>query len=929
MIVEAPTAAERPAEPPTERRPGSGSPTVFWRWGKLVLTATLAVLYLVTLSRGLTFSDGPEIATAIHSLGVMHPTGYPLFTMVVHGFSRLLILPLEPYYKVELFNALCGLGAALLTASATRQLATEIRQQTHGRQRAVEIGALVAGFMLGVSHLLWRYLRIPEVYPFHLLLVSVAGWSFMRFEYSGRDRYVMLAALAMGCGLAHHVTMVYMLPAALVYLWVRKPVMFLSWLARPIRFVARLFGSTLWAKRRLDSPWLLLVACLLGALPLLSYAYFLWANAHTTGVSWGGVDDWDKLYNHMTGAQYRRFYGSGDWSAWWHRIQRIPVIFDEQYLPVGTAMLVAGIPVVVRRRWRIGVFLLLYITLNAGHGVFYSVGDYSVYYLPAVWACAIFLGVGCWWLLRLSRNAAPRMRRTWVRSSLGFSIAVAGGCLAGYAQLTKRLPDWLSTRGYLVLGGVMTLAGLVMAVRAFRRRRQDARRRRLPETTLPRLLLAGLMVVMVPTALVRAYRFAQASSYGSTYGEELASEIPPGSLLLVLGDGYLFSMWYQAHVEDQGVDFVTLDIGNVKTPWYQDYVRSHYPRSCDPLAPKFAKDPEAYRQRCATFGQRLALGEKSSWASLGLRAGAKGRKPMKLTVPVLRGADEQCADPTYFKDHRNVECRCWTLGKKAGSVETDCGHSHEEGGIVPLDGWEVHSHRIIEDMIGQRPVYERHVFTFWDKGKNNPRQWKGPRHQRISGHYALINRGRFNQIVHHRDVAKLDPCASETYVELPLRKTRSNHKRRRKRLAYQPNPRPTLIESSYLAKKPKSQSDDSTRSFVAGEAVYLHLGWFEKWIYDADQKGRRGAPVHHGIRVCFYDPDGQRLAVETTITNSGRDEVHWQSSAAAKPGRYRVRACSVGELGSKNAVIPEENTSCRPVILDYGFTVGPPEIVHM
>ncbi|RLB62120.1 MAG: hypothetical protein DRI90_09800 [Deltaproteobacteria bacterium] len=912
-----------PAEPAEKHCLEQIAPSAFWRWGKVALTATLLTLYWVTLSRGLTFSDGPEIATAIDGLGVMHPTGYPLFTMVVHGFSRLLILPLEPYYKVELFNALCGLGAALLTASATRQVGTEIRQQSHGGQRYVDIGALLAGFMLGFSHLLWRYLRIPEVYPFHLLLVSVAGWSFVRFEFCGRDRYVMLSALAMGCGLAHHVTMVYMLPAALVYLLIRKPVMFLSWLGRPLRFGARLVGSTLWGKRTLDSPWLLLVACLLGALPLLSYAYFLWANSHTTALSWGGIDDWDKLYNHMTGAQYRRFYGGGDWAAWWRRVLRIPVIFDEQYLPVGSAMLLAGIPVVVRRRWRISVFLLLYIALNAGHGIFYSVGDYAVYYLPALWACAIFLGIGCWWILQWTRSRPPQWRRTLIRAYVGLAIATTGGSLAGYAQLTKRVPGWLSPRGYLVLGVVMTLVGGVMLARAIRWRRQDARRRRLSAQTLPRLLLASLALVLVPTALVRAYRFAKASTYGSTYGEELATEIPPGSVLLVLGDGYLFNMWYQAHVENRGIDFVTLDIGNVKTPWYQDYIHSRYPRSCDPLAPNFAKDPAAYQQRCGTFRQRLDLDEKRSWASLGLKAGAKGRKPVVLTVPVVRGADDPCVDPTYFKEHHQNDCRCWKLGKVTGSVETDCGHSDEEGGIVPLDGWEVLSHRIIEDMIGQRPVYERHVFTFWDKGKGNPRKWKGPRHQRVSGRYTLINRGRFNQIVHYRDVAKLDPCASESYVELPLRSTRTSHKRNRKRLRYQPNPRPTLIDASYLANKPSSPSDESTRSFTAGEAVYLKLGWFEKWIYDAAAKGRRGDRVHHGIRVCFYDPDGHRLAVETTVTNSGRDELHWQSSVGSKPGRYRVRACSVGELGAKDAAVPE-NTSCTPVILDYSFTVEPP-----
>jgi len=622
----------------------------------------------------------------------------------------------------------------------------------------------------------------------------------------------------------------------------------------------------------------------------------------------------------MTGVQYRRFMGSGDWSAWWHRIQRIPVIFDDQYLPVGTALLTAGIPVVLRHHWRLGLFLLLYIAGNAFHGVYYSVGDYAVYYLPAVFACALFLGVGLWWLLRWCAERPPRPRRTLVRAYLGGAAAVTGALLMGYVHLTKRVPAWLSPRGYTAVGVVLVILGAIVLTRAIRRRRQDARRRPLGATILPRLVLASVALVVALTAGVRAHRFALEKTYGSAYGQELATEIPPGSVLLVLGDGYLFSMWYQAHVAGRGTDVVTIDIGNHRTPWYTAYLYSRFPRSCDPLAERFVADPAAYQQECGTFRKRIDKGDSRSWTTLGHKAGARGRKPVKVTQPILRGADQRCADPEFFKAHTGKECRCYKLGKETGVVETDCGHSYDEGGIVPLDGWEVVSHRIIEDQIRKRPVFERHVFTFWDKGKNNPRLWNGPRHQRPSGVYSMVNRGRYNQIVHYTTIASFDPCASETFVELPSRPTRVTAKRARQRARYLPNPRPTLIESSALSDRPRARSHESTRSFHAGDGVYLKLAWFEKWYYDAKKKGRRGDPIHHGLRVCFYDPDGRRVALKTLVTNAGDNEVLWQSSVSSKPGSYRVRACSIGELDSKDAVIPD-TAECVPTILDYGFTL--------
>jgi len=70
------------------------------RGGYLLLALVLLGCYLPTLAPGATFSDGPEIVTAIVNLGVIHPTGYPLFTMLAHAFTRLLAVELPACVKV-------------------------------------------------------------------------------------------------------------------------------------------------------------------------------------------------------------------------------------------------------------------------------------------------------------------------------------------------------------------------------------------------------------------------------------------------------------------------------------------------------------------------------------------------------------------------------------------------------------------------------------------------------------------------------------------------------------------------------------------------------------------------------------------------------------------------------------------------------------
>jgi len=276
------------------------------RWGYPLLGASLVALYARTAAPGPTFSDGPEIVTAIVTLGVIHPTGYPLFTLVAHAFVKLLPLDVQPCVKVSLLNALCAGAAAVFTAHVARSVALLVRPSPEGEKPGrpgADIAGLYAGLLLGTSPLVWDQVRIPEVYPFHLFLAAWALFSVIRFEVTRLPRFLVMAALAIGLGLAHHVTMVYMLPAALVYTLVREPSLLYGPFLWPVVKLARLFKKDFFADAKIQRAWLFPAVAVVGFLPAFFYAYLLWADKHTTGLNWGGVKDWDGLYFHMMGKQ--------------------------------------------------------------------------------------------------------------------------------------------------------------------------------------------------------------------------------------------------------------------------------------------------------------------------------------------------------------------------------------------------------------------------------------------------------------------------------------------------------------------------------------------------------------------------------------------------------------------------------------------------
>jgi hypothetical protein len=899
------------------------------RRGYPLLGVLLFLIYLPTLARGATFSDGPELVSAVRAFGVAHPTGYPIFILAGHAFAKILPDAIPYIVKIELFNALCGAAGCVFAAYAARAMARLV-QKPDEDPRDADIAGLGAAFLLGLSTMLWGQLHIPEVYALHFFLCTWAGYYWVRFEQTRREVYVLAAALPMGMGLAHHVTMVYMLPAAFVYLLVRKPVFLVAWITTPVQRIIRLFKPSFREGKDLAPWWGFLAANVIGFLPLLSYSYLMWSSKHSAGIPWGDTVNWDNTYAHFTGKQYQGFMHKLDLMAHLQRIKVIPDIFDQQFLPVGTVLFIPGLFIALRRATRLAIFFLVFLLFNAAHGVHYGVGDYGTYYIPGFYCCAVFMAAGLVWLIRLARTRAPEARAPFGLGALGAMLMTAAVTISIYGRFTRRLPGWLAGHQLrlAVPLGVLALIALAAAVAA---RRKRITLPPVPAWGLPALLAAGVLVPVIPAAISRGVDIADEATVGESYARELGSRIPRGAVLLTQGDGFLFSMWYANHVLDLGRDFATLDIANVRTPWFARYVRTHHPVSCDPLGPEALRDPAAWAARCDTFEKRMAIQDKDTWINLEL---VGNRKPFPglaaANPPVLRGADPRCAEKKFSDEHIMKECRCFGYGKRAaaqeGMLEEDCVMSAEEVGVVPREPIEIFAQRILEDYLDERPVFERNVLTLWNGGTDNPRGWEGPAYQRISADWAMINRGRYNQLVWAADVDNVDPCAGDTLRELPLRpfkKPRTSPRGPDRRRPYKPNPRPTLIGASWLVKNASAREDGSTRVFGASDPVLARLDWFEKFHWDASKADKRGGPIHHAVRICVFDPSGRKVATQLVKSGPAQHEPATLLSAGPHaPGKWRFQACDAGEIGTGPLAAAEGKACTRP-ILDYDFTVEP------
>jgi len=161
------------------------------------------LLYLSSLGPSLVpYRDAGEMATTAPTLGILHPPGYPLYSILGNIFSR---LPFAgPAYRLNLLSAVAMAGAWALFFLFLWSMSAWLA--------AAEIVCLGMG-----SYQFWAHALVPEMYTLNLLFLSGALLAIARQKWN-------LAALLVGLGIANRADLILSLPALGILLWhVRTP----------------------------------------------------------------------------------------------------------------------------------------------------------------------------------------------------------------------------------------------------------------------------------------------------------------------------------------------------------------------------------------------------------------------------------------------------------------------------------------------------------------------------------------------------------------------------------------------------------------------------------------------------------------------------------------------------------------------------------
>ncbi len=382
-----------------------------------IVAVAAFVVYLQTLAPSADFIDAGELATVCTTLGIAHPTGYPLFTLVGWVFAHLPI-PGAIIYRLNIMAAFfTAMGAGGVVLLANELFANWMPERTHGAkgrgQRAkgkgknvsakdlkrtnVEKGvapnpspafthsplypplpasaALATGLITACSATWWAQSCSIEVYPLHLFMVPLVLVFFLRMlrheETERTERDGKVFAVLLGLSFANHMTTVLLAPACLYMFFARYKISKLAW-NRILRLAPFFLAG------------------------LAVYLYMPLRSAQFPLMDWGHTATWSNFLHHVTAKQFQIWMFTGgaaakQWAYFWSRVPK-------EFTIVGALLALAGLWKMFNsstvRRTHILAFTLLLFFGCLFYSINYDIHDIDSYFLLAFLAVALWIGAG-------------------------------------------------------------------------------------------------------------------------------------------------------------------------------------------------------------------------------------------------------------------------------------------------------------------------------------------------------------------------------------------------------------------------------------------------------------------------------------------------------------------------------------------------------
>lgn len=362
--------------------------TTAWpqKLGVIVFLLALGV-YLLTLAPSITWqhggNDAGDLITAVHNLGIPHPTGYPVYVLLGKLFT---LLPWgDIAHRLNLMSAFFAAGAVAVVYLTILSIIRGIKSASRPQLPRV-VAAVVGAFMLAFSPAFWSQAIITEVYSLNAFFLSVVSFLLVRVARSD-ERSTALSSprvglwfLAVTCGLSlgNHLLMLLFLPSVVTFLILRC--------------------------RRLFSARDVVIALLLFALGLGTYLYLPIRAGKNPMVNWGNPSDLKGFLWVVTAAPYHGMLFALPLPQVIDRLAFWLCLIPQQFTCVGLLLLLIGLSHSWETNAPLAVASSIGVATNVIYTTNYAAADVQAYFIVSYLLMAIWLSIGLSYLLGLLQH---------------------------------------------------------------------------------------------------------------------------------------------------------------------------------------------------------------------------------------------------------------------------------------------------------------------------------------------------------------------------------------------------------------------------------------------------------------------------------------------------------------------------------------------
>jgi hypothetical protein len=343
------------------------------------------VVYLATRAPVVQFIDSGELAVVCRTLGIAHPTGYPLYTLLGRLFC---VLPIgDVVFRVTLMSLLFTCISSAILFLALLVLGQDFLRGTNSDSRLAIWAAWLTSLIFSFTPTLWSQATSNEVYSLNVLFYSliillVLLWRTSR-KAKAAERVFFLLTFVYGLSFGNHMSTVLLLPA-IVYISIVT------------------LGKRLFYTRRV--VWIL-------ALFLLGLSVYLFLpvrSAQNPLMDWGNPESWATFKRHVTGWQYQVWMFARSAGELGGNLTNFIKLLFHQFPIYFLPLSLLGIWRVFVCCRRILMFLLIVFVSNVLYGINYGIPDIDPYFLGSFVANAVFIGAGLHFVFRIIADSRKR-----------------------------------------------------------------------------------------------------------------------------------------------------------------------------------------------------------------------------------------------------------------------------------------------------------------------------------------------------------------------------------------------------------------------------------------------------------------------------------------------------------------------------------------